>query len=237
MNKKFIKICVFIAIILFVALVSMNFTIENFKYKDVVKVADTKEQEKDLPIGSISSKDERKVLSAKQAKENLDMNFFNKLIDIIFEYRMNNIDDYNYLDDGKFEEFSKDEYIEDILTPCTIASNEKYGEVVHLMGAYNVYIEFSLDGKNVSVSRFFNYAVNQKVSVNFDEETIEWLLDYAKDFFRCFSEELGEKFEPDICYLDESGHVYALEDSVNDLTFKYDFLYKCPTEFAIGFGK
>ncbi|MCI8444409.1 MAG: hypothetical protein HFJ37_04525 [Clostridia bacterium] len=246
-NKIFIKQISIIIILLGITLWGMPNWIENFKYTKNIEYANKKYNFISDPVSSFPSSTpnisgDRKLLSSKEAKSHLDLTCIYHLIDVIFEYRMNHLDDYQYRENltqnensQKYVVLPKDEFANNLFSPFTIIASEKYGNVYYLRNDFSLFLLMSENGENIYFYRGFNYTSQQEATFLLDTATLDWLLNYAKDFFRHFSDEKAEQFNPKYSYLDDSGHTYTLIDEENKLHFSYDFLYHCPCSFSIGF--
>lgn len=246
-NKLFIKQISILLVILCITLFGMPYLVENSKYTKNLEYLDRKYNFASEPISSFPSsipniKGDRKLLSSKEAKNNLDLTHIYHLIDVIFEYRMNHLDDYQYMESlrgnmnsQKYVVLPKDDFTNNLFTPFTIIASENYGNVYYLNNNFSLFLLMSENGENVYFYRGFNYTHQQEATFLLDTATLDWLLNYAKDFFRHFSDEKAEQFNPKYSYLDDSGHTYTLIDEENKLHFSYDFLYHCPCSFSIGF--
>lgn len=246
-NKPFIKRIIILIIILCIALFNMPHWVENLKYTKNIEYINKKYDFSEDTTSTTSASipnvtGNRNLLSSKEAKENLNLIYIYNLIDVIFKYRMNNLDDYQYSEhlkgntnSNRYIVLSKEDFTEDLLNPFTIIESKEYGNVYYLKNDFFLLLLISENGENIYFYRGFNYTSEQKASFNLDSETLNWLLNYAKEFFSNFSTEKSNKFDPKYSYLDESGHVYTLIDEENNLRFSYDFLYNCPCSFSIGF--
>lgn len=240
MNKKFI-LFFFLGIILSILILSSIyiFFLETDKKSVSYDLTSTFDSFKEKPLTSAYSfSGVKKILPFEEAQNQINDSFFNALLDLIIQYNINNLLDfqmYSGYTDKEYIPLSKQELKEDFLSNCYLTQNEQYGNIFSLHGKYMFFLTFSNDGKNVFCVRYFNFPTSSSIALDLSEPQVKNILEIAKQFLNDYSNGLANTFSPDTSYIDESGTVYVLEDNTNHISFSYSLLYKCPCGFRVGF--
>ncbi len=179
-----------------------------------------------------------KHLTYEEAKQEINYDLFSKLMDLTIKYNINNVLDYKRFssnEEKEYIEFSRQELEDNFLNNCVVIENSKYGKFFELEGDYMFFIKFSNDGKFIDYNRYFNFAINDNISLDLSKQNLDSKFEIVKSFLDDYSQGLSSYFIPDTSYINDSGTVYVWEDNSHDISFSYNLLYDCPCGFHIGY--
>lgn len=99
----------------------------------------------------------------------------------------------------------------------------------------NLFIYFTLDGKNVSYYYLNDLSTGKTEEVKLDYTSRQFYIQECKNFLSIFSKELADAFSPDMIRLDSYGIVYTLQDTKNHITIEYWIVKNKPLGFKFGY--